>query len=71
MEMSTQAREIVRQLIRNRFDALKKEEILTTGAMLIAIAREIGFARLADEMRYDLEAEMPSEMRPYLKRFAA
>jgi hypothetical protein len=39
--------------------------------MLIAIAREMGFSRMAEEMQRDMEMEMSGEILPYLKKFAA
>ena len=71
MEMSERTRDIVKQLIRNRFDALRRDEILTTGAMLTAIAREMGFTEMAEEMQHDMELELPESLIPYLNRRAA
>ena len=59
MSITRETREIMKQLIRNRFDALRQHDLLTTGPSLIKIAREMGQPQLAEEMERDLRSELP------------
>lgn len=51
--MTPTAIEIVKSLIRNKFDVLQPHELRTTGATLISIAREMGFTEMANQMHND------------------
>lgn len=71
MSLSKEVREIMQQLIRNRFDALRQHELMTTGPTLVNIAREMGFTNLAEGMERDLRLELPPHAHQLAKRKAA
>jgi hypothetical protein len=61
MELRDRAKEILKHLIRNRFDRLNTCGLLTTGPDLINIARGAGLHELAAEMEQDLKQELPPQ----------
>lgn len=55
MSITKETRDIMKLLIRNRFDALKGQEFYNTAPQLINIAKEMGYNDLAEEMQKDYE----------------
>lgn len=61
MQPNNRAKEILKHLIRNRFDRLNTHGLLNLGPDLIHIARDAGLDGLAAEMEQDLKQELPPQ----------
>jgi hypothetical protein len=61
MQPHNRAKEILKHLIRNRFDRLNTYGLLTLGPDLIHIARDAGLDGLAAEMEQNLKQELPPQ----------